>query len=784
MDLQPSGNNKELIFIETDEIYFTIKGNENAVGYSEEKSLYVESIYNIINSEFDENIHFKEYKNYEIIIEAKNKVKIDFYHDNTNIRNKVTPTGRSGKMLSGIINFRGDIGYSDLYVYVNGNEHLKVTVEIFPSKIDYKDDYKELLRDVNEEIYNLAYGFLSTTYLGAELTNKSSATYTEFYSILNYIYERLIKAINIVIYNPHHGLVKDSRICKYHSLRNTTNETIKWLEKRPHVMKNIEGRYIPSEALQISKRVTYDTNENRFLKFILLRIAKKIDMFINKYNKSYWNKDEEVINKLILMKKQIIKIVNTSFLNGVSNMQQNISVSLVFSMASGYKEIYKYYLMLQKGLNINSNIFAISMKDLPLLYEYWCFIKINSLLRKKYKLISSDFIKVNNEGIVVALRKGKSSTLVYENPRTKEKFRVLYNTNTLSGTINQKPDNILSIDKGKNTMAYEFIFDAKYKVENSEYYKSRYGGVGPKEEDINTMHRYRDAIVYKNKDNNKYENCIFGAFVLFPHKDEEEFKKHSFYKSINEVNIGAIPFLPSSTKLMEEFLDELINESSYSTFERSLDQIGNDDYLRDEYFNNRNVLIGPVKDEKQFDIVMKHKFYHVPKKSVDFVKNKVEYVALSQPINRFKSEAGISYYGKVVEIKEVERREITELPKNSNEIYYYIKVEKWIKLPNKIEVMGYAVRRCLYSSEYLLKNATMIAELLIKSKEEYRVWCELKRFGEKAVLNEDDNKVMHIECSNGKLIVCNSNQISVYSNDKIERFDVRNFNKYIRFILK
>ena len=465
-------------------------------------------------------------------------------------------------------------------------------------------------------------------------------------------------------------------------------------------------------------------------------------------------------------------------------MQQNISVSLVFSMASGYKEIYKYYLMLQKGLNINSNIFAISMKDLPLLYEYWCFIKINSLLRKKYKLISSDFIKVNNEGIVVALRKGKSSTLVYENPRTKEKFRVLYNTNTLSGTINQKPDNILSIDKGKNTMAYEFIFDAKYKVENSEYYKSRYGGVGPKEEDINTMHRYRDAIVYKNKDNNKYENCIFGAFVLFPHKDEEEFKKHSFYKSINEVNIGAIPFLPSSTKLMEEFLDELINESSYSTFERALDQIGNDDYLRDEYFNNRNVLIGPVKDEKQFDIVMKHKFYHVPKKSVDFVKNKVEYVALSQPINRFKSEAGISYYGKVVEIKEVERREITELPKNSNEIYYYIKVEKWIKLPNKIEVMGYAVRRCLYSSEYLLKNATMIAELLIKSKEEYRVWCELKRFGEKAVLNEDDNKVMHIECSNGKLIVCNSNQISVYSNDKIERFDVRNFNKYIRFILK
>lgn len=738
MDSQPSGNNKELIFIETDEIYFTIKGNENSVGYSEEKSLEVRSINNIINSEYDEYIHFKEYKNYEIIIEAKNEVKIEFYHDNINVRNKVTPTGRSGKMLSGIINFRGDIGYSDLYVFVNDEEHLKVTIEIFPSKIDYKDDYKELLRDVNEEIYNLAYGFLRSTYLGGELTNKSSNTYSEFYSILNYIYEKLIKAINIVIYNPHHGLVKDSKICKYNSLRNITNETIKWLEKRPNVMKNVEGRYIASEALQISKRITYNTNENRFLKFILLRISKKIDMFINRYNKSYWSKDEEVINKLFLMKKNITKIVNASFLKEVSNIQQNISVSLVFSMASGYREIYKYYLMLQKGLNINSNIFAISMKDLPLLYEYWCFIKINSLLRRRYKLVSSNFIKVNNEGIVVSLRKGKSSTLLYENPRTKEKFRVLYNTNTLSGTINQKPDNILSIDKGKSTMAYEFIFDAKYKVESSESYKNRYGGIGPKEEDINTMHRYRDAIVYKNKDSKKYENCIFGAFVLFPYKEEEEFKKHSFYKSINEVNIGAIPFLPSSTKLMEEFLDELINESSYTTFERALDQVGSDEYLRDDYFNNRNVLIGPVKNEKQFDIVMKHNFYHVPKISVDFIKNKVEYVALSQPINKFKNEAGISYYGKVIEINEVERREITELPKDSNELYYYIKVEEWIKLPKKIEVMGYAVRRCLYSSEYLLKNASMISELLIKSKEEYRAWCELKRFGGKVDLNENN----------------------------------------------
>ncbi|MBU3187438.1 DUF2357 domain-containing protein [Clostridium estertheticum] len=53
------------------------------------------------------------------------------------MRNKVTPTGRGGNILSGIINFRGDIGYSDLYGKVNGNIHMKIIIEVLSSKIDY-----------------------------------------------------------------------------------------------------------------------------------------------------------------------------------------------------------------------------------------------------------------------------------------------------------------------------------------------------------------------------------------------------------------------------------------------------------------------------------------------------------------------------------------------------------------------------------------------------------------------------------------------------------------------
>ncbi|WP_410745442.1 hypothetical protein, partial [Clostridium neonatale] len=64
------------------------------------------------------------------------------------------------------------------------------------------------------------------------------------------------------------------------------------------------------------------------------------------------------------------------------------------------------------------------------------------------------------------------------------------------------------------------------------------------------------------ENNKNINNCIFGAFVLFPYDNEEEFKNHKFYESIEKVNVGAFPFLPSTTGLMENFLDELINESS------------------------------------------------------------------------------------------------------------------------------------------------------------------------------------------------------------------------------
>ena len=95
-------------------------------------------------------------------------------------------------------------------------------------------------------------------------------------------------------------------------------------------------------------------------------------------------------------------------------------MSLVFSMAPGYRDLYKYYLMLLRGLSITGDVFNISVKDLALLYEYWCFIKLNSMMKDRYELISQDIVKVQGNGLFVSLVKG--FTVFFSSERTLSGF--------------------------------------------------------------------------------------------------------------------------------------------------------------------------------------------------------------------------------------------------------------------------------------------------------------------------------------------------------------------------
>ena len=806
MDSQLTGSN-ELLYVQTEKVSVTIKGkathpNFQGIEYKNgDSSIKVHCVddfqmtlrdgdvprFSSRNGEISTGIYsiypmFYEQQQYEIVIEAVDGHKVAFWHDNLNVRNKVTRASRNHEILSGVINFGNEIGFSDLVVQIDGVNYLRLVIEVFPTKIDYQNDYKQIVEDVTKEVYNVVFDFLKKTYLGYQQSGKVNSSPVEFFAVINKIYKDFIKAADIIMSQPHHVLETTHQVLPSHKIKKTDSRTIRWIEKHPDQARRVNGDIRIEKALAVRKQVSYDTKENQLTKYILMSTARKLESFKKNYLKLQRKEDQAVITKIDGMVREINRRCNTTFLADVEAKEASSGMSLVFSMAPGYRDLYKYYLMLLRGLSITGDVFNISVKDLALLYEYWCFIKLNSMMKDRYELISQDIVKVQGNGLFVSLVKGASSKVKYRNPENGELITLSYNPK--SGqvpTVAQKPDNVLSLEKKTVSQAgkkvkYEYVFDAKYRVnpalEGSDYYNTISHTPGPETDDINTMHRYRDAIVYHNGAD-PYERTMFGAYVLFPYANKEEYRNHKFFESIEKVNIGGLPFLPSETSMVQDMLDALIADSPDSAFERATLPRGIEDKLAKIDWNQRDVLVGALRNRVQLQTCLKHKFYHIPASKIKDVDLPIHYVAIYQSINIFGREAGIRYYGEVTKTSVVKRRDIREIPKNSDEEYYRFEIKEWKEL--NIPLVAKEVRDFpFFTNIFLLQHCPDVPDLHISSEEEYRLYTEVRRLANDASVNETDVEP-GFKYDDKTIIMENGDIVVLKDGTKIEQISIETF---------
>ena len=806
MDSQLTGSN-ELLYVQTEKVSVTIKGKathpnfqgiEHKNGDSSIKVHCVDDFqmtlrdgdvprFSSRNGEISTGIYsiypmFYEQQQYEIVIEAVDGHKVAFWHDNLNVRNKVTRASRNHEILSGVINFGNEIGFSDLVIQIDGVNYLRLVIEVFPTKIDYQNDYKQIVEDVTKEVYNVVFDFLKKTYLGYQQSEKVNSSPVEFFAVINKIYKDFIKAADTIMSQPHHVLDTTHQVLPSHKVKKTDGRTIRWIKKHPDQAKRVNGEIRIERALAVRKQVSYDTKENQLTKYILLSTARKLESFKKNYLKLQRKEDQAVIAKIDGMVRELNRRCNTTFLADVEAKEASSGMSLVFSMAPGYRDLYKYYLMLLRGLSITGDVFNISVKDLALLYEYWCFIKLNSMMKDRYELISQDIVKVQGNGLFVSLVKGSSSKVKYRNSENVEVITLSYNPK--SGqvpTVAQKPDNVLSLEKktvnqvGKK-VKYEYVFDAKYRVnpalEGSDYYNTISHTPGPETDDINTMHRYRDAIVYHNGAD-PYERTMFGAYVLFPYANKEEYRNHKFFESIEKVNIGGLPFLPSETSMVQDMLDALIADSPDSAFERATLPRGIEDKLAKIDWNQRDVLVGALRNRAQLDTCLKYKFYHIQASKIRDADLPIHYVAIYQSINIFGREAGIRYYGEVTKTSAVKRRDIREIPKNSDEAYYRFEIKEWKEL--NIPLVAKEVRDFpFFTNMFLLQHCPDVPDLHISSEEEYRLYIEVRRLANDASVNETDAEP-GFKYDDKTIIMENGDIVVLKDGTKIEQISIETF---------
>ena len=729
MDMLVTGINNDILKICTDEFTLYISGNSENKKFKAinnnnniEAKLDIKSIYEnfkvySVNSFKELELNnsssmypsFFEDGSYDIYLENETNEIFEIYHYDKEIRENLRYRKNN---ITGSFKFNGDIGDSTFKVLKNNKEVLSVTIQVFPTKLDYMDDYNEILSEINEEINSLVFDFISKTFSNVDIKDVKKQTNLEYIVILNNIFDKLEKAINRIERHPKYGVLNEYNIKNKHRCKKVSSkECIKHLRKNPRSQNLVE----------IKKNTTIDIFENQYVKYIIKRIINKVSSVKLEVLKK---KDEDNIfyKRLSFIENKLKKHLNTFYKN-ISDLNGNKSMTLAFKMASGYKEVYYNYLLLLKGLDICSGIYDISYKKLYELYEIWCYIKIHNIIKELgYKTNQSSIIQTTSNGLVLSLVHNKKAKCIYENSDG-EKIELWYNKSYSNPTTNQRPDTVLYLNSSglKNRV---YIFDSKYRLNiNND------GTIGPMEEDINVMHRYRDSIVSEIKDNNHFKYETVGAYVMFPCSDEETFKNNKYYKSIEKVNIGAIPMLPGATSLMKKHICKLINESYVEAINNNPVFDEEDDYYK---FKNKNVMIVNVKDKAHFEKYKENCFYHIPKKVLSKVKLGIKYLAFYQPKSKFKNESGIYYFAKIKNIYEYKRFECKEIECNLNsseDTYIRFDLEKF-KYINEIKSVEYGPIIFNYTTMYLLKNSTTMHELYMKNRQEIELYKILKKISE------------------------------------------------------
>lgn len=463
------------------------------------------------------------------------------------------------------LNFGNNVGFADIVIRGLAGK-AGIRLEVFSRKVDYRTDYLAMRTEISGILRNLAMAANSKTYGLAAPVRDRNTTLVEWFSLIRSYFKEFVKLAQGIAKNPHLSLVKKNVTTETGRARRITRQTLARVTRRPNTgpLHLGTGFCLPRRIQEVVSETTFDTPENRYFKALLCETHRKIRTLIRTYESGDEDAERDsdshffdsIRCELKAMESQVGFLLHLPFLGKVADATLEKPNSMVFQKHSQYARFDMLCRLLNGGLSFSGDLVPIGVKDTALLYEYWCFLKIISLLKEHFDLEEQSIVQIRRMRTVVTLEKGKASTIRFKHKLTGKELFVIYNRmfNNLP-TTSQKPDNVIQFASQERF----FIFDAKYRIKFDKDYLKKYGKPGPMEEDINTMHRYRDAIAIPHPTTLQYRRgVVIGAAVLFPHPDEDDYKGHRFHKSLDQVEIGGIPFLPNSTSILRDKIDHLL----------------------------------------------------------------------------------------------------------------------------------------------------------------------------------------------------------------------------------
>ncbi len=507
-------------------------------------------------------------------------------------------------ILAGFINYKNEIGRSEIQIIYKVDKETRAFrfgFEVLSTKLDYHEHWRTIVEDIEREYRMLSLDYMRRTFHGFSPDQNGEHPDIVWWSVFEREQQKFIKACKSIIDRPRHRLHGEEVYLRADKLKQT-----------PHNIENrlAEHRKEPAYLYRVEQHIlSNDTQENRFLKFALHQISKRYEDLRQRIE-AVKTASGTMKSAMLATSETLKRLQHHPFFRTIGRFKGINQESMVLQKATGYSQVYRTWNLLRRAYSLNDGLYRLQTKDIATLYEIWCFIEVSHIVKAQLHLDDEDVEHRNRmemNGIFSwELGKGEHSRILFRKDGV-ELAELVYNPKNADTendnvgmkylvvpTVPQKPDIVLQLTKNdlQQGMKMTYLFDAKYRIDGKDK-----GVDVPPDGAINQMHRYRDAIYYKDYDANALKKEVIGGYILFPGDGEpNDVAVSKFYKTIKEVNIGAFPLRPKDVenrKLLENFIDELIHTKSYETIAHVIPQKGA--YVE---VGNR-VLIGLVKEDNR-----------------------------------------------------------------------------------------------------------------------------------------------------------------------------------------
>ncbi len=472
-----------------------------------------------------------------------------------------------GSVVHGMVNFGTQVGGSQFSIALEETLLFSFEVEIFPSKMDYRRDYQIIRDDVQEIAKSLALEYLRAASDRGRLEPQAGSASLGWALRLRHLVDDLEESMRCIAGHPlwdTDRAITQSRLEQVRRPDAAVRRAVMQGKGKGGWQPVAEGFSARAWLSAGKARYTLDTPEHRWLAARFSHLLKRLAA-VQQVEKERPEKTRQaqILRELEALEKRVTRMAQTSALREAHAHAPPLVAPDRLQTAPGYRQAYQACLLLEQGLSISGGPIELSLKDLHLLYEYWCLLTVAQVLAEETGLPvpARRLLRVEQHGLRFRLRRGKAQTLRF---RFRDGRLALTYNPRFGGEgylVPQQPDMVLSVHR-KGAEPALYVLDAKYRLDASPEYVRRYGAPGPPADALNDLHRYRDALL----DDKRRTRPVRQAIALFPWREAAEgaFASGRHWQSIRTVGVGAVPLLPGETNYLRRWVQEILSKEGMS----------------------------------------------------------------------------------------------------------------------------------------------------------------------------------------------------------------------------